>query len=101
MAQGGFQVAPEELRAGSRRLLELSEDVGDSAREPLVPVAGGNGGFAAFQALAAAADAWEAEVSELSTALLVAGDKMQDTAADYERAEDSAEFGFKRIMHGG
>lgn len=101
MAEGGYRVELESLRSGGRRLRDLSDKMRDSIGEPLAPPAGGNQGFASVQAALAAAEAWEAETGALATVLRAAGDKLTETAAEYDRADASGAHGFQRILRGG
>lgn len=101
MAAGGYRVELESLRSAGRRFRELSSDTRDSIGEPLAPPAVGDQGFASVQAAFAAAEAWTSETWALAAALRAAGDKLTETAAEYDRADTSGAHGFQRIPHGG
>ncbi len=101
MAAGGYRVEPGRLRSGGRRLHELSDGLRDSADEPLAPPPGSNEGFTSTQAVRTAAEAWRPETGELATALRVAGDKLGETAAEYDRADTAGARSFERIRRGG
>ena len=97
MAAGGYRVEPGRLRRGGRRLHELSDELRDNAGEPLSPPPGSNAGFTSIEAARTAAEAWQAETGELATVLRVAGDKLGETAAAYDRADTSSAQSFERM----
>ena len=96
---GGYRVEPDRLRGGGRRLRELSDELRDGAGEPLAPPPD-NEGFTSAEAARTAAEAWQAEAGELATALRVAGDKLGETAAEYDRADTSSAQSLQRIRPG-
>ncbi|HEY2765347.1 MAG TPA: hypothetical protein VGJ13_15255 [Pseudonocardiaceae bacterium] len=101
MTAGGYRVEPGRLRNGGRRLHELSDELRASAAERLAPPPGSNEGFTSIQAARTTAEAWQAETGELATVLRVAGDKLGETAAAYDRADSSGAQSFERIRRGG
>lgn len=101
MVAGGYRVEPDQLRAGARGCHELSDAVRASVVEPLASVAGANEGFVSTQAVVVTAAAWEAETGQLVVMLWSAGDRLDDTAAEYQRADLAGADGFQRTLRGG
>lgn len=92
--------SPLSLRNAGQGLQDVSDDARDSIAGPLAASPGGNEDFASVQTLVAVADAWEAEVGDVASALWAAGDKLRDTAAEYERVDASAARCFEQILRG-
>lgn len=101
MAAGGYRVELKNLRGGGLRLGDLADEVRDGIGEPLSPPAGSNQGFTSIQAAVVAAEAWETEIGELARALQGAGDKLAETAAEYDRADACGAHVFQRILRRG